>query len=358
MSTATHKTVVLLTGVTGYIGGSVLTRLLDLPGARSKFNFRAIVRSSDKAKKLEDLFDVQAILGSHSDRELVERESSQADIVLAMADSDDMEAVGAILDGLKRRYEVTGKAPILIHTSGTGVLADSAGGESSQVIWDDNDIAQMATISPDALHRPPELKVLDADQEGYVKTYIITPSATYGLPKAPLVDAGIQNTKSMFFGLTVPTAIARGQGFIVGKGNNIWPTVHIDDLTDVFAKLFTAVAISDKDGGVPHGKEGYFFVAADEIKFYELGEVFSRALKELGRLKGTSTEPTPITKEECTKYYGTLADVMYSYIGSNTRCASTRARNQLRWKSNKNKKDLLAHVRKEVEFWLNLQDAQ
>ncbi|KAJ8085169.1 hypothetical protein PM082_003955 [Marasmius tenuissimus] len=119
MFTATQKAVVLLTGVTGYIGGSVLTRLLNLPNARSKFEFRAIVRSSDKAKKLEDLFDVQGILGSHRDRELVVRESSQADTVLAMANSDDMYAVGAILDGLKRRYEATRKAPVLKHTSRT-----------------------------------------------------------------------------------------------------------------------------------------------------------------------------------------------------------------------------------------------
>ncbi|KAJ8085168.1 hypothetical protein PM082_003954 [Marasmius tenuissimus] len=69
-------------------------------------------------------------------------------------------------------------------------------------------------------------------------------------------------------------------------------------VTDVYAKLFTAIVTNDKlDGGVAHGKQGYFFVESDEIKFYELGEALSEALKDLGRLKGTSTELTPITKE-------------------------------------------------------------
>ncbi|KAK1225600.1 hypothetical protein PQX77_011461 [Marasmius sp. AFHP31] len=354
MSSATTKTVVLITGATGYIGGSVLTQLLALPDASSKFDFRAIIRNSEKAQKFRDLFGVNAILGSHLDRELMVREASQADVVLAMADCNDTEAAGAILDGLRKRYEATGKAPILVHTSGTGALGDNACGESSDVIWDDANVAQMATIAPNAFHRPPELKVLDADQEGYVKAYIIAPSAIYGIPKSPLVDAGIQNIRTEFFTYVMTGAIPRGQGFIIGKGNNILPTAHIDELVDVYIKLFIA-AIDDKDG-IPHGKEGYFTVGADEFTFYEVAEATSKALNEFGRLKGTSTDPTPITKEECAKYYGPMADTMYIFLGSNTRCISTRAKNQLGWKPNKTKNDLLASVREDVEYRLSLQD--
>ncbi|KAJ8085183.1 hypothetical protein PM082_003971 [Marasmius tenuissimus] len=354
MSSSTTKTVVLITGATGYIGGSVLTQLLALPNASSKFEFRAIIRNSDKAQKLRDLFGVNAIQGSHLDRELMVREASQADVVLAMADCNNTEAAGAILDGLKKRYEATEKAPILVHTSGTGVLGDNACGESSDVIWDDANIAQMATVAPNAFHRPPELKVLDADQEGYVKGYIIAPSAIYGIPKSLLVDAGIQNIRTEFFTYVMTGAIPRGQGFIIGKGNNILPAAHIDELVDVYIKLFTA-AIDDKDG-IPHGKEGYFTVGADEFTFYEVAEATSKALNELGRLKGTSTDPTPITKEECAKYYGPMADTMYIFLGSNSRCISTRAKNQLGWTPKKTKKDLLASVREDVEYRLGLQD--
>ncbi|KAL0069451.1 hypothetical protein AAF712_003477 [Marasmius tenuissimus] len=306
MSPPSPKTVVLLTGATGYIGGTVLSRLLALPDASSKFDFRAIVRNSDKAQKLKDLFGVNAILGSHLDVELMVRETSQADVVLAMADCDDMESLGAILIGLKRRYQTTGRAPVLVHTSGTGVLSDNAGGESSQVIWDDANTAQMATIAPEAIHRPPELKVLDADKEGYIKTYIVVPSAIHGVPKTPLVDAGIQNPRSAFYTFLTAAAFPRGQGFIVGKGNNIWPTAHIDELADVYTKLFTAAVVDDDKDGLPHGSEGYFTVGADEFTFYEVAEEVSKALKHFGKLRGTSTDPTPITKEECAKYLGPM----------------------------------------------------
>ncbi|KAK1225595.1 hypothetical protein PQX77_011453 [Marasmius sp. AFHP31] len=353
------KTVVLLTGATGYIGGTVLSRLLILPDASSRFDFRAIVRNSEKAQKLKDLFGINAILGSHLDVELMIREASQADVVLAMADCDAMEAVEATLNGLKRRYQMTGRAPVLVHTSGTGVLSDKAGGEASQVIWDDANVEQMATIAPDTIHRPPELKVLDADKEGYIKGYIVTPSAIYGAPKTPLVDAGIQNPRSALYIFLTAAAFPRGQGFIVGKGNNIWPTAHIDELADVYTKIFTAAVVDHDKDGLPHGTEGYYTVGADEFTFFEVSEEVSKALKRFGKLRGTSTDPTPITKEECEKYLGSMglqADMVFTMAGSNTRCASTRARNQLGWKPSKTTKDLLASIREELGIMLSSQD--
>ncbi|KAK1225592.1 hypothetical protein PQX77_011450 [Marasmius sp. AFHP31] len=357
MVPTTQKTVVLLTGATGYIGGSVLAQLLALPDASSKFDFRAIVRNSEKARKFKDLLGVNAIVGSHGDRELMVREASQADVVLAMADCDDIEALGATLDGLKKRYEATGKAPVLFHTSGTvflylGVISDNAGGELSQIIWDDTDIAQMGKIASDAPHRRGELKVLNADQEGYVKSYILLPSAIYGVLNNPVVDAGIQNTRSQLFdpGL-FPAAFAKGRGFVVGKGDNIWPIAHIDELAEVYTRLF--VAVTD-DEGFPHGTEGYYLIAADEVRFYDLAEAVSEALNDLGELEGTSTDPTQITKEECTRYYGSMPGL----VGSNMRCASNRARTRLGWTPTKTTKDLLATVRGEVESYkLSLEKA-
>ncbi|EEC00088.1 hypothetical protein MPER_00039, partial [Moniliophthora perniciosa FA553] len=48
-----QKVKILVTGVTGYIGGAVVTRFLARPDA-SSFDIRAIVRSKEKAEKLRD----------------------------------------------------------------------------------------------------------------------------------------------------------------------------------------------------------------------------------------------------------------------------------------------------------------
>ncbi|KAJ8456488.1 hypothetical protein ONZ45_g18698 [Pleurotus djamor] len=141
------KVNVFLTGAMGYIGGAALVRLLARPNA-SSFQFNALVRSPEKAEKLKSI-GVNPIIGSLDDTELIQKWASSSDVVLSMADADHMQSVKAMLAGLKERHDATGKAPIFIHTSGTGVLTDNAAGmHTYDTIWNDADPAQMATLAP------------------------------------------------------------------------------------------------------------------------------------------------------------------------------------------------------------------
>lgn len=81
----------------------------------SSFVITAIVRDAEKARKLEEL-GVNTVVGSHSDAKVVEPLAEKADVIITAANVDDMDAAHAILRGLKRKYEATSKAPLLIHT--------------------------------------------------------------------------------------------------------------------------------------------------------------------------------------------------------------------------------------------------
>lgn len=63
----------------GYIGGSVLHRLLHHPNAKT-FDVTALARSPEKAEKLES-FGVKPVIGSLDDHTLVEELSSQAHVI-------------------------------------------------------------------------------------------------------------------------------------------------------------------------------------------------------------------------------------------------------------------------------------
>ena len=65
----------------GYIGGSVLAKLLEYPKFRS-FNVTAIVRDVKKAEKLRAL-GVKTAIGSHSDKPFVEKLAEESDVVIA-----------------------------------------------------------------------------------------------------------------------------------------------------------------------------------------------------------------------------------------------------------------------------------
>jgi N-acetyl-gamma-glutamylphosphate reductase len=68
--------------ISGYIGGSILTRLLAHP-QHSSLKITALTRSADKAKLLEEKFGVTPLIGSHSDTGKLEKAASEADVVIA-----------------------------------------------------------------------------------------------------------------------------------------------------------------------------------------------------------------------------------------------------------------------------------
>ncbi|RDB25572.1 Uncharacterized protein C2A9.02 [Hypsizygus marmoreus] len=331
------KSNIFLTGVTGYIGGSVLERLLNHPNAAT-FNLTALVRSPEKAEKLKTL-GVNAVVGSHSDLPLIEKLASESDVVIAMADADNLDAARAELRGLKKRFEETGEAPILIHTSGTGVLTDNAvGAYAYDTIYDDADADQIETLAPTQPHRNVDLELVNADKEGYVKTFIILPSTIYGIAKGKLVELGIQNPYSIQIPVTIDASVRRGQGGMVGEGKNLWPSVSNEDIADLYIVLLDAILA--KNPAATHGREGFYFGENGEHSLYQISEAIAKVLVEIG--KGKSPVPTSFTTEEINKYFGA------PYLGTNSRCRANHSR-AIGWKPVKTTADMLASIKPEVE---------
>ncbi|KAJ6531714.1 hypothetical protein B0H19DRAFT_1188149 [Mycena capillaripes] len=310
---------IFLTGATGYIGGAVLARLLEHPKEHT-FDITILVRSSEKASVFNRTFgekhNLTAVVGSYSDLKLLRKLSADSDIVFACADSDDLHAAKAILGGLRDRSD-TGVVPTLIHTTNAripGVLSDDSDGmRSSPTIYNDLNIPQLETLSPEQPHRNVDLALVDADSKGYVKTYIVLPSTIYGFASGPLVKAGLQNPRSQQIPTLVNVSLKRGQGGMVGKGKNWWGNVHIDD-----------------ENG--------------EHTLYQVGEQISKVLSDMGR---GNPSPTTFTEREIGLYFpgGTS-------LGSNSRCRAERGRN-IGWRPSRKTQDMLSSIKAEVEASLS-----
>src|SRR5262245_51434257 len=100
---------VFLTGATGYIGGSVAVRLLEV-GHR----VRGLVRTSEKAELLAKS-GIEPVVGTLDDVELLAREARKADGVVNTANADHLPSARALIAAL----EGTGKP--LLHTSGSKI---------------------------------------------------------------------------------------------------------------------------------------------------------------------------------------------------------------------------------------------
>ncbi|KAH9052952.1 hypothetical protein EDB83DRAFT_1181456 [Lactarius deliciosus] len=332
----TSKAHIFITGATGYIGGSVLQRLLDHPKSNT-FEITALVRNADKATLLNTV-GVNTVIASLSDLDKITELAAASDIIIHTADADDQKAATAILRGLKARHDKTGKIPIYIHTSGTGVLMDNAAGLcETDIIYADTDPEQIESLPDTAAHRLVDREVVAADKEGYVRTYIVLPSTIYGIATGKLFDLGISHAHSIQLPVAIKASLDRGQGGVIGEGKNIWPNVEVHEQAELYQIILDA-ALSDPS--TPHGRDGYYFGASDEYRLYDLAKAYSRALYDLG--KGKSPEPTPFTAEEVQKYFGGV------WLGSNARCKAERGR-ALGWKPTKTTKDFIESVRPEVE---------
>lgn len=215
----------------GYIGSSALNAILKADSDAKVTVYGRRPEVVEGFSKVDSRL-VPAI-GSLDDHDKLEKLASEHDITVNCADADGKAANQAILRGLKKRHE-SGKTPILIHTSGTGTLSDlDAGTFATKDIYTDlqksSEFKTLASLPDDAFHRDVDLDIVRADQEGYVKAYIILPSTIYGISETPFADAGLCNPQSQQVPLLIRISLDRKAPAMVGEGKNLWPDVHIQD---------------------------------------------------------------------------------------------------------------------------------
>jgi len=271
---------VFITGSSGYIGGGIFSRLIE---NKSKYNITALIRESEKAKKLQEL-GANTVIGSLDDFELLQKQAEQSDIIFHTADSSDhVNSAKAFIAGLKNRGSQSGvRKPIYIHTSGTGVIMDFVKGEnSSDKVYSDDIPADTHENIPDtAFHRNVDLLVYDAGKSGLVDCFIVCPPLIYGTSNGPF------NRISQQVPGLIRSSIKNGRAVYVGKGANIWSHVHIEDLADFYMLLLNK-ALS---GEAPKNDDGYYFVENGSHNFKDLAEHIGGSLVKLGQIK----DPTPV----------------------------------------------------------------
>lgn len=105
---------VFFIGATGYIGGSVLVAFLQ---KHPEFQYIALIRNAKDNKALEAL-GVRVLQGSTSDLDLIEKASSDVDMVVNCSDADDVPLADAIIKGLMTRAgrKDGSRKPIYLHT--------------------------------------------------------------------------------------------------------------------------------------------------------------------------------------------------------------------------------------------------
>ncbi|KAJ7596376.1 hypothetical protein C8J56DRAFT_1011215 [Mycena floridula] len=337
---------IFLAGATGYIGGSVLSILLEHKN-RAQFDITAFVRSEDKAAKLKSATGVNVVVGSHQDLELVEDLASKADVVFSLADADDLELAKTMLKGSKKRYAATGTQPIFIHISGAAFLVDgSAGMYGPKEVVDDIETARIEAIPSTEFHRNVDVVIVEADQEGYVKTHIVVPGLIYGKAGGKVADSGVQNIRTAVFPTLCSFAFQRGEAGVIGEGKNEWSHVEISEVANLVVLLFTSAI--ERPSETAHGREGFYFGENGASSFYDMHKGVQQVLIKTGRAKTGLHVPTTLSQDEISKYMP-FPPFFLRIMSGNAVCKSSKSRS-LGWNPVKSQKDFMESLHEDLEL--------
>jgi nucleoside-diphosphate-sugar epimerase len=238
---------VFVTGVAGYIGGSVAEGLLAEGHAVT-----GLVRTGEKAALVAER-GITPIIGSLESDDILAQAALEADAVIHAASADHPHSVITLVSALER----TGKT--LITTSGTGIAADSADGEFAGT----NVISEDTWFEPPPFRRPRMAMnqfVRHAAIDKGVRSMVICPSMVYGKGLGLQPDSD-QIPKLMALSRQV------GAGVYFGKGLNRYSNVFIGDLVDLYL-----LALDQAPGG------SFFFAENGHASFKEIAELVSEAL--------------------------------------------------------------------------------
>ena len=280
---------IFMTGASGYIGGSIAAALVG-----AGHSVKGLVRSRERAAAVRERA-IEPVIGTLGDAPLLAWLAREADAVINTANSDDRGAVEAMLPAL------TGSRKPFLHTSGSSIVGDMARGERGEKIYEDDTPfeplpGKMARVAIDRL-------ILDSAKKG-VRAVILCPTMIYGRGHGVHADS-----------VQVPRLIAlatkHGAGRHVGRGENIWSNVHIDDLVPLYV-----LALEKAPAGA------FYYAENGENSYREIAEAISRMLGSGGRTQ-------PMTIEEAVAEFGETA-AQFSY-GSNSRVRAVRARRELGW---------------------------
>ncbi|CAF3814976.1 unnamed protein product [Adineta steineri] len=343
---------IFLTGATGYIGGSVLTSLLQHPNA-SNFNITTLIRGGDdeRVKKLASL-NVTPLIGSNDSFDIIEKAASESHVTIHTANSaDDLPSTKAIISGLNKRTKQTGKPAIYIHTSGTGVISeDVRGKKGSGIVFSDLNPDQINGLADKQPHRNVDLLIINAaDGNPLLKTAIVLPPTIYGIGTGPF------NRDSVQLPLLVRAAIKRHKAETIGRGEATWNNVHIADLADAFVIIFDQLVATYGPDAKPNaqpspylttGREGYYFAENGQHTWRQLSEKIGEVLYK--KKIATSPEVTSFPEDEVeSSLWG--KDSWY-VVGSESNSKAERVR-KLGWKPHQ--PSLLDSVEEQADFLIN-----
>lgn len=281
---------IFITGITGYIGGTIAKKLLD-----KNYQVIGLLRNDAQAKELEAA-GIQTIVGNIHDETVLRDAISNADAIIHNADSaDDAYVADSIVNALE------GSGKTFIFTSGSAIFGGKENGEKSDFVFTE-DIPLQPRLEMASRVLINQHILLAAKKN--IRSIVIVPTMVYG------EGLGIKKTSIQLPAL-INFSKEKGFGAYFGKGENIWSNIHIEDLAD----LYVLALEKAKAGSLYYAENGF--------------STIKNLAKKISERYGLQAAQS-VTVQEAVNTFGPAGG--YFGFASNSLCNADKARVELNWK--------------------------
>ncbi|KAL7410365.1 hypothetical protein BDY24DRAFT_444153 [Mrakia frigida] len=261
-----RKPRLLVLGITGYVGSSLLPYL-----SRDAFEILTIHRSPYTSNLLQSA-GIHSILGDFTDLELIEKTSSEVDIVLLLAKAEVIEFAQAVGRGLMKRVrdgKTGGRKPCVIRLSGAESFVRESGVRAEGERLSDLPGSKLADrISWNHPMALTDRMLIQTGSLSLITTKIVFAGLVYGRSPSRI---GYQVAS------IVNLALARRCVEMISDGTGRWPSIHVQSLCKFLSHLLIDVANNPNQAN-GSGSEGLYFASTSEHEQKELLEAIASKL--------------------------------------------------------------------------------
>ncbi|KAI3552031.1 NAD dependent epimerase/dehydratase [Colletotrichum filicis] len=262
---------ILLSGATGYVGGSALHYLLKHPSLTSIITSSSPITipvrgGPDRAAKLTDSYGslVKLVsIVSYDDTLALTALASEHDIVINAGSGFHPPSAEAFVRGLAKRKDWNGGRPVwIIHTSGASNIADKplTGVNRPNAEYEDAfaekvyEFEEAEDAKDPYPQRTAELVVLRVGDELGVNAVSIQSPCIFG------PGSGLFNKAGLMIPIMTGYVLKNGCRLTLGDETGCIDYVHVSDLADLY--VLCILDIIERGGvNVPKGKKGIMFPA-------------------------------------------------------------------------------------------------
>ncbi|KAL4803998.1 NAD(P)-binding protein [Aspergillus unguis] len=336
---------ILITGGSGYLGGTLLARWSEanLPKHGKLFS---LVRTDEQAEKSQKLYGVQPLRIDLEDEAVVRHAlvSHEISIVLYMIDSYRLTSQIPFIRALAEVKRESGR-----DTTGTKQFSSLAGSPVEHDLLDNDPRLLDIHKAQKAPH--PELQtatntnvaVVEAGLEHGVKVYTFSPCIVYGKGE------GFGNKISIQTVDVVIAAMAAGRMYEFDQEGQIWPVCHLHDTISLYFAILNAI-LQNKNPG--HGRNGFYLASSGKVAWHDIYAGIAKALARRGKIADERIEVMDdAALAQVAKAQGVPPSLVVVKIGGRSTYTAVNGKS-LGWKPQFPPEHILESLDEEVEIIL------